>query len=113
MLVSSSSLEPAMPLRPPLSRRDKQLAKPKARRVELSKRRGDTLNDIVSGSSYACLAEKHKISATARAPLGSPCLAVAAGQQRPANPLKIKARGLSLCVSPTTSSLRAKGPIAL
>jgi hypothetical protein len=46
----------------PLSRREKQLAKLKARRVEVSKRREDMLDDIVSGCSHAYLAQKHKIS---------------------------------------------------
>ena len=46
----------------PLSRRDKRLAKLKARRAELSQRREDMLDDIVSGCSYAYLAEKHKVS---------------------------------------------------
>ncbi len=46
----------------PLSRRDKQLAKLKARRAELTARREDMLDDIVSGCSYAFLAQKHKIS---------------------------------------------------
>ena len=52
---------PAAPARP-LSRRDKQLARQKARRVELTARREDMLDDIVSGCSYAHLAQKHKIS---------------------------------------------------
>jgi DNA-binding CsgD family transcriptional regulator len=53
---------PAAPAARPLSRRDKQLARLKARRIELTKRREDMLDDIVSGCSYAYLAEKHKIS---------------------------------------------------
>jgi len=52
-----------MPTAPiPLSRRDKQLARLKARRVELTARREDMLDDIVSGCSYAFLAQKHKVS---------------------------------------------------
>jgi len=46
----------------PLSRRDKQLARLKVRRVELTARREDMLDDIVSGCSYAFLAQKHKVS---------------------------------------------------
>ena len=46
----------------PLSRRDKQLAKLKAHRAELTARREDMLDDVVSGCSYAFLAQKHKIS---------------------------------------------------
>jgi DNA-binding CsgD family transcriptional regulator len=45
-----------------LSRRDKQLVKLKARRAQLTARREDMLDDIVSGCSYAHLAQKHKIS---------------------------------------------------
>ena len=46
----------------PSSRRTKQLAKIKARRAELTKRREDMLDDVVSGCNYAFLAEKYKIS---------------------------------------------------
>lgn len=46
----------------PSSRREKQRAKLKARRAELTARREDMLDDIVSGCSYAVLALKHKIS---------------------------------------------------
>ena len=50
---------PTAPARP-LSRREKQLARLKARRAELTARREDMLDDIVSGCSYAYLAEKHR-----------------------------------------------------
>jgi DNA-binding CsgD family transcriptional regulator len=46
----------------PSSRRDQRLARLKARRAALLRRREDMLDDVVSGCSYAYLAEKHNIS---------------------------------------------------
>ncbi len=46
----------------PSSRREKQLAKLKARRAALGKRREDLLDELVSGCGYGFLAEKHGIS---------------------------------------------------
>ena len=46
----------------PISRRDKQLARLKARRAELAARREDMLDDLVSGCNHVFLAQKHGIS---------------------------------------------------